>query len=170
MSILNHFGKLLFLFFVLTLASCGQCSNKRGSDEYTEFKTELSQNEQKALESFANYPVNKQIDIVLYAQNCRRDRHVEPLLIKDGKDKIPAIVERIVKEEDPWDKSQLVAILIGINTACRCIKRDSDVIKTLEAISRNLDEENRVQANDLYKQSYKDGVLVLKKQLEKGDN
>ncbi|NOT49247.1 MAG: hypothetical protein HOP17_16070 [Acidobacteria bacterium] len=154
-------------FFLVQFQNCSsECSNKPGADEYRQIVESISPSNTVAVKRFSAFPVDKQITIFLYARGCTGDPRIRPYLILDGEKKIPAIVERIKTEEKLWDKEELVSVLIPINTQCRCITKNSDVIKMLEDIGRELDENKTIPANYTYKQIYHDSVKALKEQLE----
>lgn len=114
---------------------------------------------------FDDYTIDKRIDIFLYAVGCRKDPRFEPILASGGEKIIPTLVRRIEEVQRAWDKYHLVNVLIRINEECKCIEKDSQEIKTLESVGRELDEDKNIPADDTYKKIYWDKVNVLKNQL-----
>ncbi len=165
--------KIILLFIILIgfilfrLSGCvGECRNTPGSKEYRELVSTIAPSNSVAVKKFSEFPVDEQITIFLYARNCPDDPRIRGFFILDGEKKIPAIVERIKKEEKLWDKGELAGVLIPINTQCKCITRDSDVIITLEAVGKGLDEDKTISDEDTYKNIYKRNVEALKHQLD----
>ncbi len=53
-----------------------------------------------------------------------------------------------------------------INTKCRCIFVDSQVVRTLEAVGRDLPNSKLASSYDTYINSYNEMVTALKEQLD----
>jgi hypothetical protein len=119
-----------------------------------------------AVRKFSSFSTNKQITIFLFARDCPDDSRIRPMLILDGQKKIDTIVERIKTEKRIWDKEELVGVLIAINGDCKCIGPESEVIKALESVGKELDEDKSVTQGDPHKQMYHDRVNRLKGQLD----
>lgn len=156
----------LFGFFVFLLPSCfSECRRRAGSKEYRELATSITASNAAAIERFNSFTVDKQITVFLYARDCADDPRIRPMLIRNGEKRIPAVIERIETEQKIWDKGELVGILIAINNECRCILPDSEIIKKLERIGEELDNDPDIPADYTYTQMYKRSVESLKSQL-----
>lgn len=155
------------VFLLIGFPGCvSECHNKPGAKEYEEIVGSIVTSNTIAIKKFSEFSVNEQITIFLYARNCPDDPRIRGFFILDGEKKIPTIVERIKTEPKLWDKAELVSILIPINTQCKCITRESEVIATLEDIGKELDADKTIPADYTYKQMYKRSVEALKYQLE----
>ena len=142
------------------------CRNTPGANKYREIVDTITSSNTVAVKIFSELPVDEQMTVFLYARNCPDDSRIRGMFMLDGEKKIPAIVERIKKEKQLWDKGELVGILIPINTKCRCISKDSEIILALEAIGKELDEDKTIPSDYAYKQMYKRSVETLKHQLD----
>jgi len=168
MNCILNYVKLIFLFLLFTFTSCDLyfCSYETGAKEYKEFVETPSNNLDEMYQQFSRYSVEQQIDIYLYARNCPDNPQIQKFLVKDGENKIPAIVERI-KKERIRDKYFLMTILLDINRNCGCIKKDSEIIKTLESIKQEIGADKDISSNDIYTQGYSDSLKTLKEQIDK---
>lgn len=152
------------------MSSCyDQCWKKPGAREYKALTKIDEPSNVQLIRSFADYSIDKQIDIFLYAKDCPNDPRFEPILSRGGVKIVPTIVGRIETEEKVWDKGHLVSVLTRINAECKCISSDSDVVKRLEAVARALDEDKNIPEDYTYKRMYKDEVNFLKRQTENRD-
>lgn len=164
---INLMAMLFTCLGIVSFSGCwGECRNKPGSTEYEEIVSTISVTNTDAVRRFSEFSVDQQITIALFARDCPDDPRIEPFLILNGEKKIPVIVDRIKKEEKLWDKGELVLVLISINTECRCISKDSEIIKTLEQVGEDLDNDPDISADYTYKQIYKRNVDALKHQLD----
>jgi hypothetical protein len=157
----------IFLAAILIPGCSSECWTKPGSSEYKHLVQSISVSNTVAVRNFANFSIDKQITIFLFARDCPDDSRIRPMLILDGQKKIGRIVERIKTEKKIWDKEELVGVLIAINGDCKCISAESEVIKTLESVGRGLDEDKSVAQGDPHKQMYHDRVNRLKVQLDR---
>lgn len=159
--------KLVCVCFSLTFSSCDYCSYETGKKEYYEVinhsKTESSN--AGMIQRFSSYPIEKQIDIYLYARNCPDNPSIEPLLVKDGEGKILAIVERIKTADRVLDKVYLLGVLSSINIKCKCISKDSEAIQSLETVEKELSENKDTWGGKEYKEIYSTRLKSLKERL-----
>jgi len=159
----------LLVFGLFQFQGCSrECASKPGADEYQKLAKSISSSSSNtdAIREFSTLSVNDQITVFLYARGCPGDPRIRPYLILDGERKIPVIVERIRTEEKLWDKAELISVLIPINTKCKCIAKDSEVVRTLEDVGKRLDENKSIPPDETYRQTYHDSLNVLKGQLE----
>ena len=135
------------------------CLNREGGKEYRELNKINGASNGNLIRSFSSYPTEKQIDIFLYSISCRKDPRFEPILAKEGEKIIPNIVSRIETEKQFWNKANLVAVLIRIDSDCKCVANDSSIIKRLDQVARAPHNE----ANDTYLNIFKSKLESLKK-------
>lgn len=158
---------VIVLIMYLFNSSClGDCRNKPGSKKYKEMDRVLLLNKNEASHRFQEMPLETQIDTFLYARDCADDPRFVSMLVADGEQKIPTIVRRIETESRVWDKSHLLRVLISINSKCKCIRRDSDIIASLERVSDTIESDRDDPPDPAYKQIYRDNLNELKHQLD----
>lgn len=167
-KILMKMIKLIFLFQLFFMANCShiiQCKYKDGAKEYYELDKISENGNTQKINKFSSFPIEKQIDIYLFAMNCPDDPRIGPYLYEDGEKKIPNIVRRVQTTEKIWDKADLVQSLIGINAKCHCIFADSEIIKTLEEVEKKLDADKNIPNDYEYKKIYDSTLNSLKEQI-----
>lgn len=140
------------------------CRQMEGRDDFVNITKNSYGDNTKIQSKFSPLPVDKQIDVFLYAENCTNYTSMRTTLAEDGEKKIPVIVERI-KRESLKNKSALIGVLVAINTKCRCINKDSDVVRTLEDVEKQVNSET--SDSDDYKESYSQVLKILEEQLSK---
>lgn len=157
---------------MITFSACNDCNNKPGAKEYWNIVSPSEAGNTEQIQKFYSYPVDKQIDVYLFSKSgdCANDPRIEAYFTKDGKEKIPAILERIKKEPKVWAKSDLLWALVKINSDCRCIKSDAEIITSLEAVGKELNEDKTIQANYVYRDQFNQYLGLLKEQANKNTN
>ena len=158
---------LYLLIQALYLSGCAVCWGKRGCNEYKAVIAQNNNTNAMAIEKFSSYPVDKQIDIHLYANYVGNGSVGRFIARHDGANKVQRIVQRIRTEPQLWDKASLIDALFYINEECRCIKQDSDVIRTLVEVENALQRDPNLPANYAYKDIYSMSLTSLKNQIER---
>ena len=154
------------VLLVLVVASLAGCfGTKPGGKEYREVTKLNGSDNSRMIKRFEEYPIDKQLDIVLYSDDPR----FGPILARGGPQNIPAIVDRISRPDvHMLDKYQLTMVLHRINQDCRCIKSDSEIIQRLEAVGRSNPSGDYPSnsGTDTYTRMYLDSVSLVKRQLD----
>lgn len=161
-------GLLSLIFISIWAQGCQpSCLNRKGGAEYKNLTWAGDPGNAELIRDFDAYNIDRQIDVFLYAEGCANDRRFEPILARTGKVIIPDLIRRAGSEHHPADKYPLISVLIRINEECKCIKRDSQEIRELERIGKEMDSDPTLAANDPYKEIYLDSVRSLKEQLDR---
>ena len=155
------FGLIGLTFYLLLFSACPlELSDKPGAKEYKEITKGKSSDNSKMISRFENYPIEKQIDIFLFSDDPR----FGPILARGGQKNIESIVQKIENANTHmWDRCRLAEVLIRINSDCRCITSDSDVIRRLESVRASSSNPSD-RKNDAYMTTYIDSVSSLKNQ------
>lgn len=156
---------ILWLLLVPFTTGCSDCLWKPGAKEYREIAGLISSNNTDAGRRFSELTVDQQVTVLLYARNCRDDPRIRDFFLVDGETKISGLLERIKTENDLRDKVDLLHTLIGINTRCKCIERESEVIQELRAVGKQIKLREDQTADHTYLDMYGDSVEELNNQL-----
>lgn len=125
--------KLRIIFILVFLVCLVSCAKKTGQREYEDFDKIPKQEFGKRQEKFSSYPVDKQIDIYLYAQFGFEGGHDLTGYLKDnGEQKIPEILRRI-EIGNFMHKSALIHVLYYIDKDCACISQNSEIMDSLSS-------------------------------------
>ena len=147
--------RILLSFYLLFILNCGlYFSSRPGAKEYYELNAVSGTDNTASIRKFSSYPIEKQIDIYLFANCCTEGGGSGIYLSIDGEKKIPNIVKRIETSSDIRDKVALIAVLFSINKECKCMKKHSEFIKSLEKQEENFSTEN-IPADDNFTESYR---------------
>ncbi len=116
----------------MALITASGCLNSPGKKEFDGIQRIEAIDER--LTMFSSFPIDKQIDIFLYAQRNGagfRDTYFR-FLANEGENKKLDIARRIDVSQSASHKADLLIVLDFIDTKCRCVNNDSEVMTLLE--------------------------------------
>lgn len=131
---------ICLMLFVSIQSSCNFLNSSnlsKGGVEYSEICKIPKSDENKRLALFNSYPIEKQIDIFLYAMR-QRDYVFEVYLTKNGEAKLPQLAEEIKVQKDLRNKAELISIISNIDRICEiekninCVANDSKIMEILK--------------------------------------
>ena len=119
-----------FLLLVLCIFAIVGCPKQPGQDEFIEIER-LSENAR--LSKFSSYPVDRQIDIFLFAQINMAGKGETYLhyLTNNAETKTIQIVARIDATERVSFKADLLRVLEAVDLRCACVHSDSSLMRIL---------------------------------------
>lgn len=155
---------LVLTLHILLFTSCTECSFKEGKAEYNELYQIPLVNKGERIQKLQSYSIEKQIDIFLFAAECKRDPSIMGIFVELGDSKIPQIVDRIRNSKTDEDRYYLIQALSDINWRCHCIDKNA-IEGLLETVKR---DSNTVNANNNFlRDSYKKYLENIVNQTEK---
>ena len=122
----------VFLLTLFILAILG-CPKQPGQDEFIEIERIPNTVENERLVKFSSYPIDRQIDIFLFAQinlAGKRDTYMR-YLANDGPTKKRHIAIRINLTDRASFKTNLIGVLDFIDLNCACVHDDAEVMELL---------------------------------------
>jgi hypothetical protein len=148
------------LIIIIFLAGC---VSQPGKKEYLEIAKIPVSNESERLAKFSTYPVEKQIEIYLFAQYGVEGGNESFLryLAFDGQNKIPAIIARIDAADDPGFKALLMRVLDFIDENCGCVADNPDFLNILERNEMQIDPADS-EGIKIFKELYRKILLRMK--------
>ena len=134
-------GKTNLYFILITISLLVCCASKPGQKEYLEIVKSPASNENEILDKFSKYPIDKQIDIYLFAECCVEGGGTFIRYLGfNGKEKIPSIVKRIDESDNPITKTKLLNALEFIDLNCECLVDSPGTLNILEKNEMRIDE------------------------------
>lgn len=104
----------------------------------------------------------KRVDLYLFARNCMDDPRFRNLIILAGKSGVPAIVSRMGDSKEIWDKAELMTILVAIDTNCRCISGNPDIMYQLEKIADEVQTNPKNTSRKTYQSTFQESLETLR--------
>ena len=155
------------IVLLLLTFSFSSCEDRPGKKEYLEITEIPSASQNERLNKFSSFPVEKQIDVYLFAMCCVEpsDTVFEEYLILNGKNKIEKIVGRLDKTKDLRDKTNLIRALASINKNCKCLSNNSYVLDILSRNESKIDEINN-DNDKLWKELYSSYLNEIKANMQ----
>lgn len=126
--------KMKFFILVIIVIFISSCTTSPGQKEYLELDRVSTSDHNKRQTAFSAYPVEKQIDIYLYAWYGPKGGGMNALfyLINDGESKVPQILKRLDQTTEPNHKAALLNALLEIERNCHCVANNPQIIEILE--------------------------------------
>lgn len=154
--------KIIYFTVILQIiffTGCRICIFEPGRSEYQELAGIPMTNKRERIEKMDSYPVEKQIDVFLYAAKCAEDPSITGLFGDLGAPKITQIAERIKTSRSAEDKYHLIRSVSDIDWKCRCINQT--IIDELSKFTSDVTVFDSASEKS-FKEIYKDYLKHLK--------
>jgi hypothetical protein len=144
-SLNTHF--FIVLGYIFLVISCQ--SQQLGRKEYLKIKEIPTVNTEERAKVFLSYSIEKQIDIYLFATGYVEgsDTVFAEYLKIDGEEKIVPILQRLSKDDDIQDKTNL----LRINKDCKCVAKNEsfmgEIKKNIVIVNENTPKSDKMWAN-----------------------